>query len=44
VKLIRDVPAGQCLTWGDVAIDTSLNAVRLRKEMEALCRPSDYRN
>ena len=35
VKLIRDVPAGQCLTWGDVAIDTSLNAVRLRKEMEA---------
>jgi len=44
VKLIRDVPAGKCLTWGDVAIDTSLNAVRLRKEMEALCRPSDYRN
>ncbi len=44
VKLIRDVPAGQCLTWGDVAIDTSLNAVRLRKEMETLCRPSDYSN
>lgn len=43
VKLIRDVPAGQCLTWGDVAIDTSLNAVRLRKEMETLCRPSELR-
>ena len=37
VKLTRDVPAGQCLTWADVAIDTTLNAYRLRKEMESSC-------
>jgi predicted homoserine dehydrogenase-like protein len=39
VKLIRDVPAGQCLTWSDVAVDTTLNAYRLRKEMESACAP-----
>ncbi|NBW01069.1 MAG: flagellar biosynthesis protein FlgA [Betaproteobacteria bacterium] len=39
VKLIRDVPAGRCLTWADVAVDTTLNAYRLRKEMESACAP-----
>jgi predicted homoserine dehydrogenase-like protein len=36
LKLVRDVPAGQSLTWDDVQIDTTLTAYRLRKEMEAL--------
>ena len=36
VKLIRDVPAGQSLTWADVQMDTGLTAYRQRKEMEAL--------
>jgi len=39
VKLTRDVSAGQCLTWSDVAIDTTLTAYRLRKEMESGCAP-----
>jgi predicted homoserine dehydrogenase-like protein len=40
VKLIRDVPAGQSLTWSDVAVDTTLSAYRLRKEMELSCAPA----
>ncbi|MEN9759337.1 MAG: hypothetical protein RLZZ281_599 [Pseudomonadota bacterium] len=36
VKLVRDVPAGQSLTWADVQMDTGLTAYRQRKEMEAL--------
>lgn len=40
LKLLRDVPAGQCLTWQDVAIDETLSAYRLRKEMEADFRPA----
>ena len=36
MKLVRDVAAGQSLTWDDVQIDPSLTAYRLRKEMEAL--------
>ena len=39
VKLLRDVPAGQSLTWADVQMDTTLTAYRQRKEMEALFRP-----
>jgi predicted homoserine dehydrogenase-like protein len=33
--LTRDVPMGQCLTWSNVAIDTTSTAVRTRREMEA---------
>ncbi len=36
VKLVRPVAQGQCVTWGDVAIDTTTRAYRLRREMEAL--------
>jgi predicted homoserine dehydrogenase-like protein len=36
LKLIRDVPAGQIVTWADVAIDQSLTAYKIRKEMEAM--------
>ena len=35
LRLLRDVPAGQSLTWADVQADESLSAFRLRKEMEA---------
>lgn len=34
VKLVRDVPQGASVTWGDVAADESLAAVRLRRELE----------
>ena len=36
VKVVRAVKQGQCLTWDDVAIDTSSNAYRVRREMEQL--------
>lgn len=36
VKVIRHVPKGQSLTWADVAIDTSTDAYKLRREMEGL--------
>lgn len=36
LKLVRDVPAGQIVTWADVAIDTGLTAYKIRKEMEAM--------
>jgi predicted homoserine dehydrogenase-like protein len=35
---IRDVAAGQSLTWDDVRIDTTQTAYRFRKEMEAAFR------
>lgn len=35
VPLIRDVPAGQCVTWDDVRIDPTDEAYRYRREMEA---------
>jgi predicted homoserine dehydrogenase-like protein len=34
VKLLKPVAAGQSLTWSDVALDESLAALRLRREME----------
>jgi predicted homoserine dehydrogenase-like protein len=34
VRLLRDVPAGQPVTWADVRVDEQAEAVRLRKEME----------
>ena len=36
VKLVRAVKQGQCLSWDDVAIDTSSNAYQARREMEKL--------
>ena len=34
VKLLRDVPAGQHVTWPDVAINSDCEALRLRQTME----------
>jgi predicted homoserine dehydrogenase-like protein len=36
LRLVRAVRKDQSLTWGDVAIDESMPAFRLRREMEAL--------
>jgi predicted homoserine dehydrogenase-like protein len=36
VKLIRAVAKGQPLTWADVAIDESLPACKVRREMETV--------
>ncbi len=36
LMLVRDVAAGQCLTWDDVRVDPNQTAYRLRKEMEGL--------
>jgi predicted homoserine dehydrogenase-like protein len=36
LKLVRAVKKGQSLTWADVAIDESLSAYEVRREMEAL--------
>jgi predicted homoserine dehydrogenase-like protein len=36
LKLVRPVAKDQSLTWADVAVDPSLTAYRVRKEMEAL--------
>jgi predicted homoserine dehydrogenase-like protein len=36
VKLLRPVAEGQMLSWGDVQIDASSAAYRLRREMQAL--------
>jgi predicted homoserine dehydrogenase-like protein len=35
-KLLRPVKAGQTLTWGDVALDETLPALTIRREMEAM--------
>ncbi|MBV8400823.1 MAG: flagellar biosynthesis protein FlgA, partial [Acetobacteraceae bacterium] len=40
VRLMRDVPAGQCVTWDDVALDAQDAAYRYRREMEAAFAPS----
>ncbi|MET0656661.1 MAG: Gfo/Idh/MocA family oxidoreductase [Steroidobacteraceae bacterium] len=36
LKLVRPVAKDQSLTWADVAVDESVSAYKLRKEMEAL--------
>jgi predicted homoserine dehydrogenase-like protein len=36
VPLLRDVQAGQCVTWADVRIDATDAAYRYRREMESL--------
>ncbi|PLC54215.1 flagellar biosynthesis protein FlgA [Pollutimonas nitritireducens] len=38
VKLLRTVKKGQCVTWDDVAIDTTTAAYALRKSMELLTK------
>jgi predicted homoserine dehydrogenase-like protein len=38
IKLVRAVRKGQSLTWTDVAMDESLPAYKVRREMEALFR------
>ena len=38
-KMLRPVPAGQPLTWRDVACDESSTAVRARREMESAIAP-----
>jgi predicted homoserine dehydrogenase-like protein len=40
VKVIRSVKKGQSLTWADVAIDETLPAYKVRREMEALFAPA----
>jgi predicted homoserine dehydrogenase-like protein len=39
VKVVRPVARGQSLTWADVAMDTTLAAYRVRREMETLFAP-----
>jgi predicted homoserine dehydrogenase-like protein len=34
LKLLRDVPLGQCVTWGDVRIDEADDVYRYRRAME----------
>lgn len=38
VKLTRDVPVGQCVTWQDVQIDEADDAYRYRQDMERTYR------
>jgi predicted homoserine dehydrogenase-like protein len=40
VKVVRAVPKGRSLTWGDVAVDTSTQAFRVRKAMEDAFAPA----
>ncbi len=39
VRVVRTVRKGQSLCWDDVAIDTTTDAYRLRREMESLVAP-----
>ena len=39
VKLLRDIPRGMILRQSDVVLDATLDAVRLRGEMEQAARP-----
>lgn len=40
VKVLRPVRQGQSLSWDDVAVDTTTEAYRLRRAMEALFPPA----
>jgi predicted homoserine dehydrogenase-like protein len=41
VKLTRDIAEGEALRWSDVAIDDAADAVKVRREMEAMfARPN----
>lgn len=39
VTLLRDIPDGECVGWGDVAIDLDNPIVRIRREMETMFAP-----
>ena len=39
IPLVRDVAAGERLTWADVDVDETDQAVRVRREMEAAFSP-----
>ena len=39
VPLVNDVPKGQVITWADVKVDETSDAVRTRRDMEALFAP-----
>ena len=39
VPLVDDVPKGQVVTWADVKVDETSNAVRIRRDMEARFAP-----
>ncbi len=43
VKLLKPIKAGQSLTYADVAMDESLTAVKLRREMEQAFAPAASR-
>ena len=43
VRLLRPVKKGQSLCWADVAMDTSTDAYRLRREMETMFSPERAR-
>lgn len=40
VKLLRPIKAGQSLTYADVALDDSLTAVKIRRDMETMFAPA----
>src|SRR5258708_5638945 len=40
-KLVRAVRAGQTLTWPDVALEETLPALAIRREMETMFAPAD---
>jgi predicted homoserine dehydrogenase-like protein len=40
-KLLKPVAAGQPVRWSDVAVDSGVNAVRLRREMESAFRTEE---
>ncbi|MBP5990153.1 MAG: Gfo/Idh/MocA family oxidoreductase [Piscinibacter sp.] len=44
VKLLRAVKKGQSLSWDDVAMDTSTDAYRTRRAMEAMFAPASSRS
>ena len=43
MKLLKPIKAGQSLTYADVAMDESLTAVKLRREMERDFAPAAVR-
>jgi predicted homoserine dehydrogenase-like protein len=43
VKLKRDIPEGQTLSWDDVDYDAASEAVKVRREMEEKCLSADKR-
>ena len=43
VKLVNPVAQGEVIRWSDVSIDETRNAVRVRREMEAMARSASPR-